>query len=270
MTYNYTITPSPPATMMSLSTNNECIFTFISGLNNSFANTYNVTIHAYDYNSNSDEHGIDSFNLILKENEGPKKYNTVLSQNPIARIGLNYTLPSPLFTDNEGDSITISHSISPNTPLITIDSSGYAFINVSDAATNADAGTYTVTLTAADMYAILNNLYRHPDTTQGVSTFDIVIAENSAPVINETLESFNFTINRANSYTHTQYAFFEIENEAFTVEGSFSTPIAFITYNNNTRVFTSYPTVDEIGTYQFELVAYDAHPDTGNNTQTVR
>jgi len=114
-----------------------------------------------------------------------------------------------------------------------------------------------------------NNCFRHPDTSQGTNSFDILIVPNLAPILNESSSDIILTIDRANTVIHSEHIFSDPENDPFSVVGSLTSPLPFISYDNDTRTFTSSPTSSDIGTYQFEFTAYDIHNDTGNTTLLV-
>ena len=147
ITYNYTIDPAPPSELMTM-TPNDCNFTFNS-LDNTFANTYTVTVHAYDQYSTEDQHYTDSFTLILSENQSPTTLGSVSALSTTTGFALNETLPPGLFSEPDSETLTYNFTVSPANSKITVDTTSLS-LNVSSTTTTSDAGTYTVTLTATD------------------------------------------------------------------------------------------------------------------------
>ena len=245
--------------MMSFTSSGKWRFTFLS-LNNTFAGTYTVTIHAYDYNSNSSQHGIENFTLKILANNLPKTNEVIPNQSVTARFGLNYTIPANLFSDDDGETLTYDFSITPSTSLITIEPTSLSYMNVSNASTNADARVYNVTLTASD---------ENPGNSNATASFNVTISANSPPNVNETLSDELFVAERPLTFTHTEYAFKEPDGEAIFLNGSFSPPAPFLTYDNVTRTISGTPSSTDVGIFEFTLTGYDGHSDTGNNTQTV-
>ena len=130
-------------------TPNDCNFTF-NTMNNSFAGTYTITVHAYDQYSTEDQHNTDSFTLILNENRSPQPSTSVPDQSVTTGFALDYPIPIGVFFEPDSEPLTYSYSVSPPNSKITVDTTSLSFLNVSSTTTISDADTYTVTLTATD------------------------------------------------------------------------------------------------------------------------
>ena len=119
---------------------------------NSQNGTYAIAIIGTDADSTTTQRGEINFNLNILPNEGPVKNATIPNQTRSANQGLNYTFSTPLFTEPEGESLTLSYTVSPSYSLITI-TPDFLHLNVSSSTTNADIGTYTVTISATDPHS---------------------------------------------------------------------------------------------------------------------
>ncbi|CAI2376367.1 unnamed protein product [Moneuplotes crassus] len=257
ITVNYTISPSPPSTMLTLSTSSECMFTF-STINNSFAGVYTVTLHAYDALATASQHNSVSFTLTLQTNGAPTNTTVMADKTVIARYPQDFSLPASFFTDPEGETLSYTYTVAPTSSLIVCDFVAWK-LNISSAI-NADAGTYVVTVTASDGKA---------DTANGTSSFNVIINANAKPVVNQTLTDIVFVEGRTNTHTHVDNTFSEPNSEAISITGSFTPAAPFLSYDNVTRVISGSPVYANIGTYTFTLTAVDPWPDTGSTAQSM-
>jgi len=253
---NFTISPTPPSTMLVYSPG-DGRFTFNS-IDNSFAGVYTITLHAYDYASTDAEHTSQTFTLTLNENMSPVKDVSV--NNILVTAYSSSVVSFPNLFNNTEEALTISHTISPNPSFVTIDSA-YTTLTVSDATTNTDAGTYQVTITATD---------NQPGNTPATSQFNVIVSVNLPPQINETLPGVGFTAGRTQSIILSQFMFSDPESKPFYHEGAFTGTVPMIAYDNSTRTLLSNVLVGSSGNYSFTVTAYDDYPETGNTTQTVR
>jgi len=253
---NFTISPTPPSTMLVYSPG-DGRFTFNS-IDNSFAEVYTITLHAYDYASTDEEHTSQTFTLTLNENMSPVKDVSV--NDVLATAYITSVVSFPNLFNNTEEALTISHTISPNPSFVTIDSA-YTTLTVSSATTNTDAGTYQVRITATD---------NQPGNTPATSQFNVIVAANSPPQINETLPGVGFTAGRNQSIELSQFMFSDPDSEPLYHEGAFTGTAPTITYDNSTRTLLSIALVGSAGNYSFTVVAYDGNPQTSNATQTVR
>ena len=157
MTISYTI--SPALSVMSIDTAN-CQFLF-SGLNNSFAGTYSLTVTAYDPASTSTNHGSFSLTLTIQTNVGPSPLATITDQTITAGRTTNYTWPS--YTDPDNEVLTFTYTISPAASFISFNPAIRNFTLAP--ADPGDVGNYTWTLSWTDS---------HPDTVVSTQTVNIL------------------------------------------------------------------------------------------------
>lgn len=120
ITWGFTLSPTPPATFLSLSAPRKCRFSFLS-LNNSFAGVYTVTLHAYDLYTNSSQHDTSTFPLTLIANDDVTVLATPSNKFVTARRYNNYSLPNPLFDNDAGETINYSFTVNPPSSVIYFD-----------------------------------------------------------------------------------------------------------------------------------------------------
>ena len=228
---------------------------------NSQNGTYAIAIIGTDADSTTTQRGEINFNLNILPNEGPVKNVTIPDLTRSANQGLNYTFPTPIFTEPEGETMTLSYTVSPSYSLIKI-TPDFLHLNVSSSTRNADIGTYTVTISATDPHS--------PITGTVTSTFDVNIVANQAPAINETLPDIAFTEARSSTSTLSQYAFNDADLDPLTYTYSVTPAAAFLSYDLSTRVISLTPATTDKGNYTFTLTASDGHADTSDTTQSVR
>ena len=226
---------------------------------NSQNGTYAIAIIGTDADSTTTQRGEISFNLNISPNEGPVKNVTILDQTRSANQGLNYTFPTPIFTEPEGETMTLSYIVNPSLSHITV-TPDFLHLNVSSSTTNADIGTYTVTISATD---------GHSDTATATSTFNVIIVANQAPAVNETLPDLAFTETRSSTSTLSQYAFSDADLDPLTYTYSVTPAAAFLSYDLSTRVISLTPATTDKGNYTFTLTASDGHADTSDISQSV-
>ncbi|CAI2385481.1 unnamed protein product [Moneuplotes crassus] len=257
MTVNFTVDPAPPGPMLSLDTNGKCEFSFLS-INQSYAQVYNVTVHAYDSYSTAAVHTTENFTLTLIANLNPSLVTAIGAQSVVAHFPFSYTFSVATFTDGDGEALTYSGSVSPSSSIFTLNPTTR---EITASTSNADAGVYDYTIAASD---------GHPDTTPATSTFQITVSINPGPAVNETIPAFNFVEGRSNAFVHTADAFSEPDSESITLSGAFTPSGSFLSYDSSTRTISGTPSPSDIGnSHSLTITAKDPWTDTSTATQTV-
>ena len=157
--------------------------------------------------------------------------------------------------------MTLSYTVNPSLSHITI-TPDFLHLNVSSSTTNADIGTYTVTISATDPHS--------PITATATNSFTVNIVANQAPAVNETLPDLAFTETRSSTSTLSQYTFSDADLDPLTYTYSVTPAAAFLSYDLSTRVISLTPATTDKGNYTFTLTASDGHADTSNTSQSVR
>lgn len=254
LTVNYTVTPTLP--VMSIDSAN-CKFNFAS-MSNSHVGVYNVAVNAYDYASNSTNHGFFTFNLTITSNQGPQKTVTIPDQNFTAWKGGSYTLPANTFYEPEGETVIYSYTVTPANTFIIFNND--LTIMTVGAVDNSNVNTYTVTLTWSD---------GHPDTTNATSSFILNYVQNYGPVANTLVPNLIFSVRRSSTYTIPSTAFIDNDSEPIAITNTIAPSAPCLTFNSASETFTFNPAVANAGNYTLTLTASDGHPDTANGTQSV-
>jgi hypothetical protein len=257
MTFSSSVNTTKSLITVDLSANT---YTLISTTTNSDVAVYRVTLTANDPYSDTTQ-GTTYFDITVTTNDGPVHNNAVTNGTVVAGQQLNEMLPNDIFTEPNGDAMTYSFSVSPSTTLINVDITTLSYYNVSSTSDNDDVDTYIVTLTAKDPY--------YPDTDERTYSFNVDITYNFGPIVNVTVDDFSFSCERMNLFTHTAYAFKDLDNDNVYFDGSFSPLAPFLTYDNTTRTISGNPADGDNNTYVFTLKAYNIHAFTTNVNQTV-
>ena len=117
-----------------------------------------MKIHGFDYAATDDQHNYHTIPFTLIENFAPttNASSTVANQTIQAYTGLNYTIPTDIFVDGEGDAMNYSAVVDPAAAFISV-AADIASLNVTTANNNSHAGNYTISLRATDTH--------YPETT---------------------------------------------------------------------------------------------------------
>ena len=131
---------------------------------------------------------------------------------------------------------------------------------MTSAITNSDVGDYEITVTGND---------GHSDTTTDTNVFNITVATNQPPSVNETIPQLTFTIDRNSNYTISANAFSDPESDTLTYSVS-SPGVTFFSYHPTLgKIFINDPNIGEVGTYSFTVSASDGIAGNAAATQTV-
>lgn len=180
----------------------------------------------------------------------PVTDNPFADQTAVEDVPFNAILPANTFSDLDGDTLTLSATLSNGDPLPSWLSFNAATGSFSGTPAQADAGIHSINVTATD--------------PSGLSTTDIftvtVNVVNEAPVLATPIANQNATEETAFSLTLAQGTFSDPDGDALTYSVELATGNVlpnWLSFDAVTRILSGTPDDAEVGVLQLSAIATD-------------
>ncbi|CAI2381883.1 unnamed protein product [Moneuplotes crassus] len=297
ITVNHTISPSPPSTMLTLSTSSECMFTF-SAINNSFAGVYTVTLHAYDALATASQHNSVSFILTLQANQAPANITTMADQAVSTPINSDAGTYVVTVTASDGKVDTANGTSNFNvvfnantkpivnqtlTNIVFVEGRANTHTHVVNTFSepNSEAMSITGSFTPVAPFLSYNNLTRvisgspayadigtytftltavdpWPDTGSTTQSMTITIEESLPPVSSETFVNISqFALSQV-SIDYDETLVTDPNGDTISFDLTHNTTGSWATVNAPLMKLTGTPTNSDIGNFTINFRVYDA------------
>ncbi|GKX42200.1 hypothetical protein SOASR015_12340 [Pectobacterium carotovorum subsp. carotovorum] len=194
-----------------------------------------------------------SFGLtVTNVNDAPVVSGTVPPQSVAQDSGLNFTLPSGLFTDvDAGDTLTLSATLADGTPLPSWLSFNPATGTFTGTPDNGDVGSLTIKVTATD------GSNASVSTTFGLTVTNV----NDAPVVSGTVPPQSVAQDSGLNFTLPSGLFTDADaGDTLTLSATLAdgTPLpAWLSFNPATGTFSGTPANGDVGSLTIKVTATD-------------
>ncbi|QEY14522.1 tandem-95 repeat protein [Cellvibrio sp. KY-GH-1] len=220
----------------------------------------NVIASEFVVNGSGDGNKDMSIALVDVQNHAPTVANAIPNQTATEEALFSYTFAANTFSDQDGDTLTYTATLSNGNPLppwLSFNAATRTFSGVPD---DGDVGTISVKVTAND-----GNGGTIDDT------FDLVVNNvNDNPFLNIPVPNQNATEDAAFNYTFPANTFGDGDLGASftytaTLAGGGALP-AWLNFDSATRTFSGTPANGDVGTISVKLTADDGAGGTANDT----
>ncbi|WP_258034824.1 putative Ig domain-containing protein [Pectobacterium odoriferum] len=189
---------------------------------------------------------------VTNVNDAPEVSGTVPPQSVAQDSGLNFTLPSGLFTDADaGDTLTLSATLADGTPLPAWLSFNPATGTFSGTPANGDVGSLTIKVTATD------GSNASVSTTFGLTVTNV----NDAPVVSGTVPPQSVAQDSSLNFTLPSGLFTDADaGDTLTLSATLADGTAlpsWLSFNPATGTFSGTPASGDIGNLTIKVTATD-------------
>ncbi|MBB1526983.1 putative Ig domain-containing protein [Pectobacterium carotovorum subsp. carotovorum] len=189
---------------------------------------------------------------VTNVNDAPEVSGTVPPQSVAQDSGLNFTLPSGLFTDADaGDTLTLSATLADGTPLPSWLSFNPATGTFTGTPDNGDVGSLTIKVTATD------GSNASVSTTFGLTVTNV----NDAPVVSGTVPPQSVAQDSGLNFTLPSGLFTDADaGDTLTLSATLAdgTPLpAWLSFNPATGTFSGTPANGDVGSLTIKVTATD-------------
>ncbi|POD94066.1 putative Ig domain-containing protein [Pectobacterium odoriferum] len=189
---------------------------------------------------------------VTNVNDAPVVSGTVPPQSVAQDSGLNFTLPSGLFTDvDAGDTLTLSATLADGTPLPSWLSFNPATGTFTGTPANGDVGSLTIKVTATD------GSNASVSTTFGLTVTNV----NDAPVVSGTVPPQSVAQDSGLNFTLPSGLFTDVDaGDTLTLSATLADGTAlpaWLSFNPATGTFTGTPDNGDVGSLTIKVTATD-------------
>ncbi|XYQ55393.1 putative Ig domain-containing protein [Pectobacterium carotovorum] len=189
---------------------------------------------------------------VTNVNDAPVVSGTVPPQSVAQDSGLNFTLPSGLFTDADaGDTLTLSATLADGTPLPAWLSFNPATGTFSGTPANGDVGSLTIKVTATD------GSNASVSTTFGLTVTNV----NEAPVVSGTVPPQSVAQDSGLNFTLPSGLFTDADaGDTLTLSATLADGTAlpsWLSFNPATGTFSGTPANGDVGSLTIKVTATD-------------
>ncbi|POE19549.1 putative Ig domain-containing protein [Pectobacterium odoriferum] len=189
---------------------------------------------------------------VTNVNDAPVVSGTVPPQSVAQDSGLNFTLPSGLFTDvDAGDTLTLSATLADGTPLPSWLSFNPATGTFTGTPDNGDVGSLTIKVTATD------GSNASVSTTFGLTVTNV----NDAPVVSGTVPPQSVAQDSGLNFTLPSGLFTDVDaGDTLTLSATLADGTAlpaWLSFNPATGTFTGTPDNGDVGSLTIKVTATD-------------
>ncbi|MEQ9908361.1 putative Ig domain-containing protein, partial [Pectobacterium odoriferum] len=189
---------------------------------------------------------------VTNVNDAPVVSGTVPPQSVAQDSGLNFTLPSGLFTDvDAGDTLTLSATLADGTPLPSWLSFNPATGTFTGTPANGDVGSLTIKVTATD------GSNASVSTTFGLTVTNV----NDAPEVSGTVPPQSVAQDSSLNFTLPSGLFTDADaGDTLTLSATLAdgTPLpAWLSFNPATGTFSGTPANGDVGSLTIKVTATD-------------
>ncbi|POE02606.1 putative Ig domain-containing protein [Pectobacterium odoriferum] len=189
---------------------------------------------------------------VTNVNDAPVVSGTVPPQSVAQDSGLNFTLPSGLFTDvDAGDTLTLSATLADGTPLPSWLSFNPATGTFTGTPANGDVGSLTIKVTATD------GSNASVSTTFGLTVTNV----NDAPVVSGTVPPQSVAQDSGLNFTLPSGLFTDVDaGDTLTLSATLADGTAlpaWLSFNPATGTFSGTPANGDVGSLTIKVTATD-------------
>ncbi|WP_233953349.1 putative Ig domain-containing protein [Pectobacterium versatile] len=188
---------------------------------------------------------------VTNVNDAPVVSGTVPPQSVAQDSGLNFTLPSGLFTDvDAGDTLTLSATLADGTPLPSWLSFNPATGTFTGTPDNGDVGSLTIKVTATD------GSNASVSTTFGLTVTNV----NDAPVVATPIPAQSVAQDGSLSFTVPAGTFTDPDGDTLTLSATLADGTAlpaWLSFNPATGTFSGTPANGDVGSLTIKVTATD-------------
>ncbi len=203
-----------------------------------------------------------TFSLTISlVNDDPETGTTLQNQSSNEDTAVSFTLPSDAFTDADGDTLTLTATLADGSALpswLTFTASSGTFSGTPPQDYN---GTLSIKVSASD---------GQTDSTPASQTFSLTInAVNDSPQVGTTLQNQSSNEDTAVSFTLPSDAFSDVEGDTLTLTATLADDSAlpsWLSFNGTT--FSGTPPQDYNGTLSIKVSASDGQTGSTPASQT--
>ncbi|WP_420066124.1 DUF4347 domain-containing protein [Pectobacterium colocasium] len=188
--------------------------------------------------------------MVTSVNDAPVVSGTLTPQSVAQGGSLSFTLPSGLFTDPDGDTLTLSATLADGSPLPSWLSFNAATGTFSGTPANGDVGNLSIKVTANDGDASVS------------TSFSLTVTNvNDAPVVSGTLTAQSVAQGGSLSFTLPSGLFTDPDGDTLTLSATLAdgSPLpSWLSFNAATGTFSGTPANGDVGNLTVRVIATDA------------